>query len=407
MQTTKYDNFFTPLENTMPWLKLAAEGTAGTGKSFTLALITIGLYQRIKSTKPIVIFDTEQSAKFLRLMFGRHNIEVLVKESRTLPDCAATIDYCSAGNADICFIDSITHVWEDFLNDYTQNGRQRIQFQDWAKIKPIWKHEFANRVVNCQCHLLFTGREGFTYDYEEIDGKKTLVKTGVKMKTEGETAYEPDVLLRMERFEQLLDPNKPKEVWREATVLKDRSNLLDGKVFRDPTYDDFAPVVEFLLNDPRNKTETDSTPNEGLIEREESNFKGRSEVKIQLERNEALLDKVAAGTGKAEKALRGALINYAYVGETSELAIARMSLDQLVDAHDARLQPMVDIIHKVQRGEPCVYPLAKAWDAARNKYLGTTNLGEASLDNLIVYFDHMAERDTEIKAKAKEKKEAV
>lgn len=402
----KYDNFFTPLENTMPWLKLAAEGTAGTGKSYTLALITIGLYQRIQSTKPIVIFDTEQSAKFLRLMFGKHNIEVLVKESRTLPDLAATIDWCSDGNADICFIDSITHVWEDFLNDYTQNGRKRIQFQDWGKIKPIWKHEFANRVVGCQCHLLFTGREGFTYDYEEIDGKKTLVKTGVKMKTEGETAYEPDVLLRLERFEQLIDPNIPKEIWREATVLKDRSDILDGKVFRDPSYDDFAPVIEFLLSDPQNKTQTDSTPNEGLIEREENNYQERAQVKIQLERNNALLDKVSVGTGKAEKALRGALINYAYMGETSELAIARMSLDQLVDAHDTRLQPMVEIIHKVQRGEPCVYPVEKAWNAARNKYLGTTNLGEASLDNLIIYFDHMAERDAEIKAKQEKEKMA-
>lgn len=69
------------------------------------------------------------------------------------------------------------------------------------------------------------------------------------MKMEGETAYEPDLLVLMERMEDVLDKHS-KDVWRQATVLKDRSNVIDGKVFRNPTADNFMPAIEMCLTDP-------------------------------------------------------------------------------------------------------------------------------------------------------------
>jgi hypothetical protein len=65
------------------------------------------------------------------------------------------------------------------------------------------------------------------------------------MKVEGETAYEPDMLILMERYEEVL--GRQKRVWREATIVKDRSTVLDGKTFEDPTFEDFAPAIRVML----------------------------------------------------------------------------------------------------------------------------------------------------------------
>jgi len=47
------------------FMKVCAEGFAGSGKSYTLTQIAIGLHKAIKSKKPIKIFDTEGGSKFL------------------------------------------------------------------------------------------------------------------------------------------------------------------------------------------------------------------------------------------------------------------------------------------------------------------------------------------------------
>lgn len=390
-----YDKFFSDLAMTTPYFKMAAEGAAGSGKTYTLALLAAGLYKQIGSDKPIVIYDTERSAKFLRPFFQGQDIPVLLKDSRSLTDLTATMDYCDAGNAEILIIDSITHVWEGFLNAYQKKkNRAYIQFQDWGFIKPTWKREYSDRLVMGRYHILFTGREGFIYDHEinEETGKKELIKTGVKMKVEGDTAYEPDVLIRMERFEKLLGDNK--EVWREATVIKDRAALIDGQVFRNPTFEDFRPVVEFLLTDVKAPAESTARSDLDMIDNEEGNREDRNQRKIMLERNDALLDEVAAGTAKDAKAMRLSLMKYGYHGETSVVAVAEMNLEELSEAN-CRLVDIVPVVKKILGGEQHVYGVARAISAARRKYLGEDHAEDivaAGLGLLVAYRDHIVEK---------------
>ena len=76
------DNFFTSAENTKPYFKCALEGFAGSGKTYTASLIARGLHERIGSGKPVIIFDTEKAAKFLKPLFAEAKIQLLVKESK-------------------------------------------------------------------------------------------------------------------------------------------------------------------------------------------------------------------------------------------------------------------------------------------------------------------------------------
>ena len=135
--TVSQDTFFTPIGNTKPYFKAAFEGFAGCGKTYTSALVAVGLHQRIKSQKPIVIFDTEKASKFLKPLFAENGIEAIVRESRSLADLKETMYRLRNGAGDILFIDSITHVWENFLKAYAEKVRRTsLQFQDWGVIKP-------------------------------------------------------------------------------------------------------------------------------------------------------------------------------------------------------------------------------------------------------------------------------
>lgn len=330
-----YTNFFAPLGNTRPYMKVAAHGIAGSGKTYTCARIAGGIYHLRKSTKPLVIFDTETSSKFLKPFFAEHKIPVLVKESRQLSDLITTMEFCEAGNADVLLIDSITHVWENYLEAFkAKKNRSFLQFQDWGTIKPYWKSQFSDRVVMGRYDIVFTGRQGDTYDtVEDENGKKELVKSGVKMKAETDTAYEPDLLLMMERCQEY-DKDGNLTTYRQAQVLKDRSALIDGKIFRNPTFKDIKPCYDWLTTDVAAPIETVSGDDRDLVQSEEDNREERNRQKIMLERVWNILDKHAGGTKKEDKARRLELTERAFHGETSDLAISQMTLAELTSGYE-------------------------------------------------------------------------
>ncbi|MGD8786217.1 MAG: AAA family ATPase [Phycisphaerales bacterium] len=325
----KYEGFFTELKHTRPFAKVAAQGQAGSGKTYTLAKITAGLYQYINSEKPIVIFDTERSAKFLRPYFESLKIKVLLKESRSLKDLTDTIDFCDNGGSEILIIDSITHVYENFLEAFKKKkGRTFIQFQDWGILKPTWKREYSDRLVLAKCHILFTGREGYTYEYEDINGKKELVKTGVKMKVESETAYEPDLLLYMTRHEDILAQDGDKSVWREAMVVKDRSALIDGKVFKDPDFEHFKPVIDFLIQTPSEDATVSEQDDGQLIDDEDNRRESKTKKDILLEEITAIMTKTGLGTSAKDKAKKVEIIERIF-NTGSWKKVELMNLDEL------------------------------------------------------------------------------
>lgn len=219
-----------------------------------------------------------------------------------MADLKETMKRMREGASDVLIIDSITHVWEDFLAAYGRKvGRSRLQFQDWGIIKPTWKAEFSNPFVTDPYHILMCGRAGFEYDNEinEDTNKRELVKTGIKMKVEGETAYEPDMLVLMERFEEVLEKNK--RVWREATVIKDRSTILDGKTFENPSFDHFKPAIEAMLADGVNRTSDAEKDSAALFRTEEEKQQYIREKKKVLEEIEGYLTSVFPGQSAAEK----------------------------------------------------------------------------------------------------------
>lgn len=339
------ETFFTPIQNNKPYLKIAAHGMAGSGKTYTLALIAVGLHKRINSQKPIVFFDTEESSKFLVPLFAKNGIQAVNKRSRSLADLKTTFQLCKDGYSDILLIDSISHVWENFLEAYkTKKNRTRLEFQDWGVIKPAWKNEFSDPFVRYPFHCLMTGRSGYEYESEINDEtkKREIYKSGVKMKVEGETAYEPDILLYMERFEHLLEDDK--DIYRQATVLKDRSTLLDGKVFKNPSFEDFLPAVDSILTAPVASNGQHEANASDLIKDEEDKREWIRRKDIALEVIEGILVSAFPGQSAAEKKNKVDILEHAY-GTKSWTAIKALPIEVIEGGH-VKLRSYIDAIPK-------------------------------------------------------------
>lgn len=246
-------SLFKKASNDQAFLKMGLMGFAGDGKTYTAAEIAIGLVKLMRErkldtgNKPVMFIDTETGSDWVKPRFDAENIELLVAKTRAFVDLRRAIPDAE-DNGSVLIIDSISHFWRVLMDEYaTRKGRKRgLEFQDWAWLKSEWSH-FTDDFVNSKCHIIMCGRAGYEYDFFENEaGKKELEKTGIKMKAESETGYEPSILVLMEKHQALLDDKKEKQVWRTATVIKDRSARIDGMEFVNPTFKDFMPHIEHL-----------------------------------------------------------------------------------------------------------------------------------------------------------------
>ena len=257
------NNFFESLENTRPFFKAAFEGFSGTGKSFTSGEVAIGIHKLINSKKPIALFYTERAGKgAMKHFYNSRGVEAVIRESRTLSDLNHAIRICEGGAADVLVIDSISHVWENLITSYMEKTRRKfISFRDWGVLKRDWKEKFSDAFLEAQCHIIFTGRAGYEYAHQDGEGgEKELIKTGVKMKVESETEYEPDLVVLMDKIKDI-DGNK-QIVKRTATIVKDRTNTIDGKSVINPTFKFFAPAISILLAGEAKKDQFDDLDSE-------------------------------------------------------------------------------------------------------------------------------------------------
>lgn len=320
---------FKPLENNRPFLKMAFEGFAGDGKTFTASQVAIGVHKLIKSKKPIALFDTEKAFKALKPSFDEAGIDAVVNdEQRSLAALSQAMKWCEDGGADILIIDSITHVWEEYLRAYMNTkNRTRLQFEDWGIIKPKWKQEFSTPFVQSKCHIIFTGRAGFEYSDEknEETGKREIFKSGIKMKAEGETAFEPDILVLMAKQQDIL--GEKKRLWREALVIKDRTNQIDGKSFNNPSFDDFYPAIKVLLNGTLRELHGVDIP-DTFQEWESKYSQASKDREIYIADIEGTFALMGLGTGAEDKQKKVWTLNQIF-GCNSIEALGKLKMDSL------------------------------------------------------------------------------
>lgn len=307
-------DFATELVASNRFIKASFGGFAGAGKSRTASEFVAGAYKDMDCKAPVLFIDNEKGSRFLIPFFKKRGIPVLVKDTVHLADVLQGLEYLKSGEISFLFVDTLTKIWYQYVRDYkAKNRRSFMELQDWGKILPAWQEEFSDRFVGASGNIVFTGRGGHTYEKEEDevreDGSKKkgqFVKSGVKMKLAGETPFEPDLNVWME-LEQEVTPDGLK-VWREAQIMKDRSGLIDGATFKNPTYAEFQPVVQYLLDMPVGEVQGASiTDNMAPGENYEYADKKRKKD-VLLEEVAGLIGKHFPGQSTEEKKARHELL---------------------------------------------------------------------------------------------------
>jgi hypothetical protein len=248
-------NYFQKPQAQKAALKMAMYGPAGSGKTFTALLVAEGLAHQ--TGKRIAYVDTEYGTAFYGQAVAERGVhpeafdfDVLYTKSITQAlDAVRGLDQATHG---VLVIDSISHLWDAAIAAYTGKKTKvgGVPLHAWANIKRPYK-EMMHLLLASPMHVLICGRQG--NDFAEDGDTGEMKNLGFKMRAEGETAYEPDVLLRLEAHK----PGKKGTLVPTAVVEKDRTGVLAGKTIAWPGFDNLAKPLLGLLGTTQAAPPTD------------------------------------------------------------------------------------------------------------------------------------------------------
>jgi len=287
------------------YLKAGLFGWQGSGKTWTACHIALGLHAAIASQKPVCFIDSETGSDFHVARFQHAGVPLLVDKTRSFLTLCQDMKEAEK-ETDILIVDSVTHFWQELMTAYKRKkNRSRLFIQDFGPLKDEWA-QFSERFLNSRLHIILCGRAANVFeDVEEDtdpgeDKRWKAVKTGTKMSAEGNLAYEPSLLIEMERV-LLRDGGK---YARHAVVIKDRFGVLDGKEFTDPTFIDFLPHIDRLNLGGAHTGFDASQSSEGMFTSPDASVTERKRQQaVYWEEIEGLKAQYLPGTGAKERFL--------------------------------------------------------------------------------------------------------
>lgn len=313
-------------ENMTAAAKIGIYGEAGAGKTRTAVEIAIGL-AKASGGKPVAFFDTEGGSDFMIEICRGAGVELLVARARAFADLMVFMREAREAEA-VAIIDSISHTWDDLRESYEKKLRRKngLEIWDWGVIKPAWR-EFTTEFLTSPIHAIVCGRAASVYEqvYNAERGKTEVQVTGTKMKTEKETAYEPSLLIEMERVERRDKPGYD----HVASVVKDRSDRLDGQRFANPTYETFKPFFDALnIGGVHHPTDASRT-SEHLFRTPDNAIERKRQVEITLEKiKDAFILADIGSRSDADRKRMKELLNQCF-GTTAWSEVEGMRLEDL------------------------------------------------------------------------------
>lgn len=321
-------SLFKKAEESVAYLKCGFYGEAGAGKTYSASLVARGLALHLEKKfghKPqVMMVDTENGSHFVRPIFDNAGIEFLVASTRAYADAKVAIQEAQADGA-ILLIDSVTHLWEEARDAYIEAKRRRLknphaklELPDWNVIKPEWG-KFTSLFLNSQVHIILCGRAANVYEFQEReeDGRKEMITVGARMAAEKGMAYEPNLLVEM-TLQQKTGRDKKRTLQRKATILKDRSTLLDGQEFLNPKFENFLPHINSLNLGGKHKGFDTTRNSVSLFPQSEREDKSRQR-RICIDEIQTLLVLHIPGQTAAEKQRKTLLVKKYFNASWTEI----------------------------------------------------------------------------------------
>ncbi|MFO0863524.1 MAG: AAA family ATPase [Gemmataceae bacterium] len=255
---------FRKAKSEQAFLKATIYGPPGSGKTFSTLLFAEGLAKL--SEKRIAFVDTERGTDFYAQSVPERSAHPDAFDfdaiyTRSITEINKELRSLKPAEHGVICIDSITHIWEACKASY--NGPKTkigtLPMHAWGKIKQPYK-QLMEFLINGPFHVFILGRQGNEFTEDEETGETKSV--GVKMKAEGETAYEPHICFRMESVKPT-HPKRKNEVVKSGGsipimfVEKDRTGILQGKLIELPNFDKVCRPLLGLLGDKQAQVQTE------------------------------------------------------------------------------------------------------------------------------------------------------
>lgn len=191
-------------------IKMALQGSAGSGKTYSSLLLAQGLTNNDFSK--IAIIDTENGSADLYAHLGSYNVLSLTP-TFTPENYIKAIDVCLNSGMEVIIIDSISHCWDELLDFHSKLAGN--SFTNWAKVTPRQK-SFVDKVLQADTHIIAIMRTKQDYVLNQKDGKYIPEKIGLKAVQRDGLDYE---------FTLVFDV----DIKHFAVSSKDRTGLFMGK----------------------------------------------------------------------------------------------------------------------------------------------------------------------------------
>ena len=186
-------------------IKLALQGCAGSGKTYSALLLAYGL---CSDWSKIAVIDSENGSADLYASLGQYNVLPL-QDNFTPETYTKAIEVCENAGMEVIIIDSISQCWDNLLEYHA--GLQGNSFTNWQKVTPRI-NAFMQRILQSDKHIICTMRCKQDYVLNEKNGKMVPEKVGLKAVMRDGIDYE---------FTIVFDINMK----HQAISSKDRTNL--------------------------------------------------------------------------------------------------------------------------------------------------------------------------------------
>jgi hypothetical protein len=191
-------------------IKLALQGSAGSGKTYSSLLLAKGLLNG--NFSKIAIIDTEHGSADLYAHLGDYNV-ISMDPPHSPERYIEAITLCENAGMEVIIIDSISHCWDYLLDIHTNMPGN--SFTNWGKITPR-QNSFINKILQSNAHIISTMRVKQDYVLSQKNGKMVPEKVGLKAIQRNDLDYEFTIVFDIDNI-------------HNAKASKDRTGLFIDK----------------------------------------------------------------------------------------------------------------------------------------------------------------------------------
>lgn len=246
---------FVKAVNMQSKVSLTMYGKAGSGKTMTSLMFAEGLAER--TGKRVAFIDTENGSGYYAEEVKERTahpeaFDFDAMYTRSLDDVLKAVKKLDFNIHSVLVIDSMTHIWQSAIAAWEAVGGEKTNIKKlkiegipdyaWSFIKAPYL-ELIRLLMDAPFHVIIVGRLKEVYLNGEV--------VGFTMAAEKNTLYEANISIKMEALKL---PGVDLKATISMFVEKDRTSILNGRTFTDPTFKTIEPILR-LLKDKQRQTE--------------------------------------------------------------------------------------------------------------------------------------------------------